>query len=68
MCVFCSAIPAAMTVGISAKAKQNQKIRLAEASGEPRPRTTVPTGKITTLVVSGLVVCSVIYHIHQGIL
>jgi hypothetical protein len=68
MCVFCSAIPAAMTLGISAKAKQNQKIKLAEMRGEPRPRTVVPTGKITTLVVSGLVVCSVIYHTHQGTL
>ena len=57
-----------MTVGISAKARQNQKIKLAEMRGEPRPCTIVPTGRITALVVSGLVVCSVIYHTHQGIL
>jgi hypothetical protein len=68
MCVFCSAIPAAMTVGISVKAKQNQKIKLADMRGKPRPRTIVPFAKITTVVVSGLVVCSVIYHTHQGTL
>jgi len=66
MCVFCSAIPAAMTLGVSAKAKQNQKIKLAEMCGESRPQAVVPIGRVTTLVVSGLVVCSVIYHTHLG--
>jgi hypothetical protein len=68
MCVFCSAIPAAMTIGVSAKVKQNQNIKLAEMRGQPHPHAVVPTGRITALVVSGLVVCSVIYHTHQGIL
>ena len=67
MCIFCSAVPAAMALGVSAKAKQNQDIKQAELEGKPRPSKVIPAGRITTLVVSGLVVCSIFYHTHMGV-
>jgi hypothetical protein len=66
MCVFCASIPAVMALGVSAKAKQNQEQNRAEIRGEPRPRSIIPVGKATMVVVTGLVISSIVYHTHVG--
>jgi hypothetical protein len=62
MCVFCAAVPAAATLGAWANSKQRQQIRQAEEQGKPLPRIIVPARYATAGIVSGLVICSIIYH------
>ncbi len=64
MCVFCASIPAVMALGVSAKTKQNQAQKKAEAVGEPRPRPVLPAGPTTALAVAALVTASVVVHTH----
>ena len=64
MCIFCAAIPLAASVGAAANSKQKRQIHFAEEQGTPPPRVTLTAGRATAIIVSGLVVCSIIYHTH----
>ena len=61
MCIFCAAIPAATSIGAAITVKQNDKRREAEARGETA-KVNLPPGKITAVVVAGLVVSAAVYH------
>ena len=62
MCVFCAAIPTAMALGVTAKNRQNQERKKAEAQGKPFTKRSVPAGKGTTAVVVILITGSVLVH------
>ena len=64
MCAFCAAIPVSVALGASAKSRQKQAALQMEADGKKNNRLVIPAGKVTAVVVTGLVVCSVIYHTH----
>ncbi len=67
MCVFCAAVPAALALGASARAKQKQAQGTAETQGESRPKAVIPAGPATAIVVTGLVISSIIYHTHGNL-
>jgi hypothetical protein len=67
MCVFCAAIPATLAIGAKAKSKQRQEAELAKVEGKTLPRKIIPVGTSTAVAVTGLAVCSIIYHTHLNI-
>jgi hypothetical protein len=67
MCVFCAAIPATLAIGAKAKSNQRKEAELAKVEGKTLPRKIVPAGTATTVAVTGLAVCSIIYHTHLNI-
>jgi hypothetical protein len=64
MCVFCVAIPAAAAIGAKASAKQKIEKEQAEAEGKTPPRKIIPARTATVVAVTGLAVCSIVYHAH----
>ena len=64
MCVFCAAIPFTMAIGARVQTSRREKVKQAIARGEKPPRTLVPVGPATALVVSSLAVASIVYHTH----
>jgi hypothetical protein len=67
MCVFCAAIPATMAIGANARSKQRKEAELAKAEGKTLPHKIVPVSTVTAVAVTGLAVCSIIYHTHLNI-
>jgi hypothetical protein len=67
MCVFCAAIPATLAIGAKTKSKQRHEAELAKVEGKTLPRKIVPAGTATAVAVTGLAVCSIIYHTHLNI-
>ncbi len=65
MCIFCAAIPVAVSIGAAAKAKQPKRdLSALDTQIDPtavRP-VSLPLGKGTLLVISGLAFGSVTYH------
>lgn len=62
MCAFCAAIPVSVALGASAKARQKKAAIEMEADGRKSNRLVIPAGKATAVVVTGLVICSIVYH------
>jgi hypothetical protein len=62
MCVFCAAIPTAMALGVTAKNRQIQERKTAEAQGKVFTKRSIPAGKATTVVVVTLIAGSVLVH------
>jgi hypothetical protein len=58
MCIFCAAVPMAVSLGIAANARQHEHERQAQ---EPARRVLRLKPVFAALVV-GLVLCSVVYH------
>jgi hypothetical protein len=61
MCIFCAAIPMVASVGTAVTVQQRDKRREAKAHGEI-VHAKLPHGKITMVVVGGLVVSAAVYH------
>lgn len=61
MCIFCTAMPATIAVGVNLQAKQRQERRKAEERGE-EPKRQIPAMTWTGLVIAILMFVSVIYH------
>lgn len=51
MCVFCAAVPMAISLGAAASVQQKQRIKDAAARGEAPPKVRVAVGKITSVVI-----------------
>jgi hypothetical protein len=68
MCIFCAAVPAAVSLGAAAHAKQKQTERAPSPQAEKRAAwvRSVPASQATAVVVAGLVTASVIYHAQLG--
>ncbi len=64
MCMFCAAVPAALSVGTAVDGQQREKRKAAEARGELLRPPLLPARKLTGLAVAALVVAAVIYHTH----
>jgi hypothetical protein len=62
MCVMCAAIPMAVSLGAAATAKHQAKRHDQEALGEAVPHSHFSPARLTTVIVAGLVVGSVVYH------
>lgn len=68
MCVFCAAVPAAVSLGAVAKAKQNQAkhetTAAADAIPHPAPNglLALPAERVTGVVVVCLIAGSVVVH------
>ena len=60
MCIFCAAIPATVAASASIQHKQ----RKPESAGPTASARPFPIKKVTTVVVAGLVVGSVVTHTH----
>ncbi len=67
MCVFCAAVPAALSVGVAVQGQQREKQRAAQARGETQRAPLVPVGRLTGAAVAALVVAAVLYHTHQPV-
>ena len=65
MCVFCAAIPATLAVGAAATKQQREIERQTSANGAQPAKRRIPAGPTTALLVTGLLVCSVVYHTTQ---
>ena len=61
MCVFCTAIPTAVIVGVAQNTKQKAEKDAALLEGLEPPKR-LPAGPLTAVVVAGLMTASVIYH------
>ncbi len=64
MCMFCAAIPTAVTLGVAASSQQRTAHKQAIACGEPAPRRRLPIAPLTAGVTACLLVGSIIYHTH----
>jgi len=53
-----------MAIGATVQTSQREKAKQAQARGEKPPRTLVPVGPATAVVVSSLAVASIVYHTH----
>jgi hypothetical protein len=62
MCVFCATIPAVMALGVSARSRQNQKMREAEIREAPSYKPVIPAAPVTAAAVVVLVIGSAIVH------
>ena len=67
MCVFCAAIPVAVSLGAKAQSDQMRNDREAGAEGKPVPLRRISAGRIAAVAVGGLVIASVINHTHLHI-
>ncbi len=67
MCMFCAAVPAALSVGAALQGQQRQKRKAADARGEVYRAPMLPPSKLTGAAVSVLVVAAVVYHTHQPV-
>jgi len=67
MCIFCAAVPMAVSLGAAASVQQKQRIKDASARGEAPPKVRVPVGKITTVVIVGALAGSVVAHTTMGV-
>ena len=67
MCVFCAGVPVAATLGAYANTKQRQEAKQAEAEGKTPPKKIISAGPATTVVICGLVICSVIVHTQLNV-
>jgi hypothetical protein len=63
MCVFCTAIPATATIGVTVDAKRRKDIREAIHRGEV-PKKDLPIKTITAVAVGTLIVASVATHTY----
>ena len=61
MCIFCAAIPATVAASASIQHKQRQQNETPGPSAKASP---FPIKKVTTVIVAGLVVGSVVTHTH----
>ncbi len=61
MCVFCSAAPAVLTLGLTAEARQHQARKTAVAEGQSLGRK-IPFLPLTVLAFFGIIASSVLYH------
>ncbi len=61
MCMFCAAIPVAVSAGLVSKAKLREKTGQAVKLGLPQPRH-LPIMPLTTVAIVGLMAGSVVYH------
>ncbi len=66
MCIFCAAIPATLAIGAKANVKQRLEAEQAEAEGKTPPRKVISAKKATAVAVTGLAVCSIVYHTRFG--
>jgi hypothetical protein len=64
MCIFCAAVPVAVSLGARERSKQMRADRLAEERGENSRKRALPAGPLTVVAVSGLLAGSVFYHTH----
>lgn len=62
MCMFCSAVPAVVTLGLAAYTEQQRKNKEALARGEPPPQPLVPAGKATAAALVAIVAAAAVYH------
>ena len=67
MCVFCAAVPAALSVGTAVRGQQRDKRKAAQAHGEEWRPPLLPAGRLTGVAVAALVVAAVLYHTHQPV-
>lgn len=63
MCIFCAAIPMTASIGTAVTVKYEESRREALREGLQIPQTLVSPKKATYLIVTGLVIGSVVYHI-----
>jgi hypothetical protein len=66
MCMFCAAIPATLAVGAAVRQKQHLAQQQSAALGKETSKPALPAGKVTAVIVTGLVVASVVYHTQVG--
>ena len=66
MCVFCTAIPTSIVLGVAQNTKQKAEKDAALLEGLEPPKHRIPAGPATAIVVAGLLTASVIYHTTQG--
>jgi hypothetical protein len=64
--MFCASATAVATMGLVAQSKEHKEQRAAQQTGQPTPRPKLPAGKVTIVVVAGLLVASALYH-SQGL-
>lgn len=64
MCMFCAAVPTVATLGLAARAEQQQQVKEALARGEPPPRPVVPASKATAVALVAIVALAAVYHTH----
>jgi hypothetical protein len=64
--MFCAAIPATIAVGAAAHQKQHLAQQQNEVSGKKPYKPALPAGKVSAVIVTGLVVASVVYHTQVG--
>lgn len=65
MCMFCTTIPAVLTLGVAAESTQRQAHKAALARGQQPPRRR-PFLLLAISGVMGLLIGSVFYHRHFG--
>jgi hypothetical protein len=65
MCVLCTAIPASLSLGVVAEAKQNEARREALANGETPPRRR-PYWAVSLGAMIIVVTVSTLYHVQGG--
>jgi len=61
--MFCAAIPMSATIGAALAGKQKERQRQAQHSSQSLPQNRIAIAKTTLMVMAGLLVCSMIYHL-----
>jgi hypothetical protein len=67
MCMFCAAVPAIATAGISINNKQKERERAAIARGETPRRPRLVAALATYLAIVAVLIASVAYHSRANV-